>query len=186
MPRKLEKAQTLDDIDAVVKISACSCLLASDAEDQEVEEEHIEDLLEVQVSLLLTGIFPHDASAGRHDIDILNTYIYEYPETAFLTLFRMHRASFWQLVKILTQAGRGGYWDHRAIERGASPKLIYQHIAVALYMLGGGGGTRERTRIALNIGFGTVWKYTWRTIELLYRLLPEYVCWPHHPVNEPI
>ncbi|KAF8454734.1 hypothetical protein BGX38DRAFT_1328344 [Terfezia claveryi] len=52
MPRKSEKAQTLDDIDAAVKVSACSCLLVSDVEDEEieeeVEEEHIEDLLKVQ------------------------------------------------------------------------------------------------------------------------------------------
>jgi len=113
--------------------------------------------------------------------------IYQYPETAFLALFRMHRASFWQLVKISTQAGRRGYWDHRAIESGRSPKPIYYQIAVALYILGGGGGgAGERTRIALNIGYGTVRAYTWRTIELLHTLLSEYIHWLLQSVPRPI
>ncbi|RPB21775.1 hypothetical protein L211DRAFT_417526 [Terfezia boudieri ATCC MYA-4762] len=180
-----EKAEILQDIHATVETTACSYLLALDEveEEEEIEEEHIQDLLAVQEIIAAHRYLSRDTSAGRPDIDILNAYIYEYPETAFLALFRMHRASFWQLVQILTQAGTEGYWDHRAIETGRSPRPIYQQAAMALYMLGGGGGTRERTRIALNIGFGTVWNYTWRTIKLLYGLLPEYIRWPLHPVD---
>lgn len=42
-----------------------------------------------------------------------------YPETAFLALFRMHGASFWQLVKMLTEAGgsRGVLGNSRSFNR---------------------------------------------------------------------
>ena len=40
-------------------------------------------------------------SAGRHDIPILEGLINDYPENAFLALFRMHRASFWLLVELV-------------------------------------------------------------------------------------
>ena len=46
-------------------------------------------------------------SAGRHARSS-EEYIQHYPESAFLALFRMHRTSFWQLVNLLTQAGRPG------------------------------------------------------------------------------
>lgn len=53
---------------------------------------------------------PH-GSADRHGDNPLNTYIYEYPESAFLTLFRMHCASFWQLVELLTATARQELWQ---------------------------------------------------------------------------
>jgi len=161
MPRTSERAQALEDFDAAIEVAAYAYLLGSDeVEEEEVEEleeieaEHIQDLLAVRDIIATHRYLSRDVGAGRHEIDILEAYIYQYPETAFLALFRMHRASFWQLVEILTQAGRRGYWDHRAIESECSPKPIYYQTAVALYMLGGGGGTGERTRIALNIGYG--------------------------------
>jgi len=49
-----------------------------------------------------------------------------------------------------------------------------------------GGSTGERTRLALNIGKGVVLAYTWRTVNLLARLVPTYIRWPHsaeHPVQ---
>ncbi|RPB26863.1 hypothetical protein L211DRAFT_866320 [Terfezia boudieri ATCC MYA-4762] len=45
------------------------------------------------------------------------------------------------------------YWVQS--KTGRPPRPIYQQIAVALYVLGGGGGTGERTRHALNIGKGS-------------------------------
>ena len=36
-----------------------------------------------------------DSTAGRHADDSLEAYIRQYPVTAFLALFRMHRSSFW-------------------------------------------------------------------------------------------
>ena len=35
-----------------------------------------------------------------------------------------------------------------------------------------------KSRIILNIGHGTVWKYTWRTIRVLVKLIDDYVWWP--------
>jgi len=98
----------------------------------------------------------------------------------------MHWGFFWQLVEILPQAGSRGYWNHQALESGRSPKPIYYQIAVALYMLGGGGGTGERSWIALNIGYGTLRAYTWWTIKLLHTLLSEYIRWPLQSVSRPI
>ncbi|RPB28319.1 hypothetical protein L211DRAFT_375731 [Terfezia boudieri ATCC MYA-4762] len=81
----------LKDIDAAIETAACSYLLASDeAEEEDIEEqiedEHIQDLLAVQ-EIIAAPNLSHDTSAGRHDIDVLDAYIYEYPETAFLALF---------------------------------------------------------------------------------------------------
>jgi len=48
------------------------------------------------------------------------------------------------------------------------------------------GSPGERTQLALNIGKGAVLAYTWRTINLLARLVPTYIRWPHsveHPVQ---
>ncbi|KAF8430308.1 hypothetical protein EV426DRAFT_13256 [Tirmania nivea] len=157
MPQTSEKAQILEDIDTAVETTVCFYLLASDEEEEEeIKEDHIQDLLAVREIIAIHWYLSYDTSADRHDIDILDVYIYEYPETAFLALFRTHRASFWQFIKLLTQAGRRGYWDHRAMENRRSLRPLYQQAVVALYMLGGGGGTSKRTRIVLNIGFGIV------------------------------
>ena len=56
--------------------------------EEKIEEEHIQDVLAVQD---IISAHWYNASAGRHDIDV---YIYEYPETVFLTTFRMHCATF--------------------------------------------------------------------------------------------
>ena len=60
---------------------------------------------------------------------------------------------------------------------GRPPIPIYQRIAVGLYVLGG-GQTFTKSRITLNIGYGTVWKFTWRLINLLVKLVGEYIQWP--------
>ena len=38
-------------------------------------------------------------------------YIHYYDDSTFRSLFRMHHASFWQLVELLTQAGGANYLD---------------------------------------------------------------------------
>ncbi|RPB21082.1 hypothetical protein L211DRAFT_459760 [Terfezia boudieri ATCC MYA-4762] len=70
-------------------------------------------------------------SAGRHysrGISILENLIRNYPESAFLNLFRMHRISFWKLVDLISPM-----WPR---ERRAKkpPRPIYQQVAVALYV----------------------------------------------------
>ena len=40
-----------------------------------------------------------------------------YPDDAFLRLFRMHRASFWQLVELVTNVSGMDYWG-RSQDRG--------------------------------------------------------------------
>ena len=44
-------------------------------------------------------------SAGRHEGDTLYHLIYDYPDSAFLTMFHMHRNAFWKIVELLTP-----YW----------------------------------------------------------------------------
>ena len=185
MPRISERAKVLESVEDAAVFASCVYLLASDEEEEEEEDEEAEDeeeedireLLEIHEMITSCRYLSRKASAGRVNIDILDTYIHEYPKTAFLALFRMHKESFWKLVEILTLVGGDKYWDLRATMQGRNPRPIYQQIAVALYMLGG-GGTGERARIALNIGHGTIWQYTWRTTELLYRLAPQYIHWP--------
>ena len=79
----------------------------------------------------------------------------------------MHRASFWLLVDVLTDAGGDGYWG---MTPGHPSRSAYQQIAIALYMLGGGAGIGERSRSQMNIRYGTLWAYMWRTVQLLSQL----------------
>jgi len=88
------------------------------------------------------------SSAEKHNINTPEIYIQNYP--TFLNLFRMHRASFWQVVEMLAGVNGKDYWVQSKTGRPSRP--IYQQIAVALYILGGGGSTGERTRLALNLG----------------------------------
>ncbi|RPB18185.1 hypothetical protein L211DRAFT_854363 [Terfezia boudieri ATCC MYA-4762] len=79
-------AQVLYNINAVLMAVACSYLLASgEAEDEMVEDEIeedldadaevIQDLLEVQDMIATRQYISHDASASRHDIDVLEIYL---------------------------------------------------------------------------------------------------------------
>jgi len=122
---------------------------------------------------------------AQEDSGILEGYILTSPDATFLALFRMHRASFWRVVEILTSASGVEYWERS--NTGLPARPIYQQIAAALCVLGGGEGvTRERNRITLNIGYGTMWAYTWRTIMLLARLFRDYVRLPRGPIERPI
>ena len=68
-------------------------------------------------------------------------------------------------------AGGMDYWQQTSGGAGAVPgnvsKPIYQQVAAGLYVLDGGGRTIADSRITMNIGHGTIWKYAWRTITLL-------------------
>jgi len=101
MPQTSERAQALEDIDATIKVAAYTYLLGSDeVEEEEVEEfkksevEHMQDLLVIRDVIADHRYLSHDASADRYEIDILEAYIYQYPETAFVVLFRMHQGFF--------------------------------------------------------------------------------------------
>jgi len=94
--------------------------------------------------LLLKSIdTSHDGGVGRHDSDIMGT-IYGLPEYLFLTIFRMHPPSFWQLFNVLKDAGRRGTWMAESklgeAAGGSPPRPAYQQIAVTLSVLGAAGG----------------------------------------------
>ena len=154
MPRTSERACALASIDDAIESATCAYLLASDEDMDDTDEEDIEDLLAMRESLAAYRyLAPCDITAGRHTADTLKDYIWEFPERTFLAFFHMHRASFWQLVDVLTKAEGDEYWG---IKHGHAPKPAYQQIAIALYMLGGGAGTKERSRVHMNIGYGTL------------------------------
>jgi len=178
------KTQVLQDIDSEVEAIAYAYALASSSEEEDEYEEDLEDLLDVREAITSNRYLLPRSNVEKHDTNILETYIREYSDTTFLSLFRMHRESFWQVVEILAVAGGQDYWVQTKTGRPSRP--IYQQIAVVLYVLGGGGSTGERTRLALNIGKGAVLAYTWRTVNLLATLVPTYIRWPHsveHPVQ---
>ena len=69
-------------------------------------EEDLEGLLTTSEVIQSTRYLSRGESAGRHgDHTSLDGYIHEYPDDAFRRLFRMNRASFWQLVELLLNAG---------------------------------------------------------------------------------
>lgn len=169
----------LRGLEDAIEDSAWRYALASSSEEEELASD-IEDLLIMQEVISSQRYLTRPVERGdrHHNLDLLEAYIREYPDDEFLALFRMHRDSFWKLVELLKDAGGEGYWDRRAVHNGRGPRQIYQQVAVALYVLGGGGVTAEKSRMLLNIGNGTVWGYTWRVIELLARLTPQHVRWP--------
>ena len=57
----------------------------------------IRELLEIHEMITSCWYLSRKASAGRVNIDILDTYIHEYPKTAFLALFGMYKESFWRM-----------------------------------------------------------------------------------------
>ena len=38
--------------------------------------------------------------------------------------------------------------------------------------------TGEKCRMLLNIGYGSIWTYTWHTIDLLARISSDHIQWP--------
>ena len=97
MPRTSDKSDALRDIETFIKSATCDYLLASTSSEEEDAEEDIEDLLCIHEVLVSYRYLSRGNGAGRHGDDSLEAYIHQYPDPAFLTLFRMHRASFWQV-----------------------------------------------------------------------------------------
>ena len=179
MPRTTERGQALQAIESALESTVLVYLMESSCEEDDFPvhefEENIGDHLAIQEAIASSRYLYRGDSAGRHasHSDSLEEYIQHYPEAAFLALFRMHRTSFWQLVDLLTRASGPDYWGHDQSQHkkpGRPSKPIHQQIAVGLYVLRG-GQTLEKSRIAMNIGYGMVWKYVWRTIKLLANLV---------------
>ena len=185
MPRTSERRQVLEDLESAIEDATCDYVLSplADGDRNRAMEKHIRDLLTIHDVIASQRYLFSRTGAGRRSEASLEAYIRDSPEATFLSLFRIHRASFWRLVEMLTQAGGGDYWSRGSDTRGRPARPIYQQIAVGLYVLGGGGGTAEKTHIALDIGHGTVWRYAWHTIKLLARLVPEYIRWPQYPIE---
>jgi len=93
MPRTSQRARALQDIGIAIECLICADVLAvlsSDDEDVEDIERFgdIESLLVVRASIARQRYYiPQNTSAGRHNVDVLEAYIQQYPETAFLDYF---------------------------------------------------------------------------------------------------
>ena len=138
----------------------------------------MEDLWEIHELVSKKRYFmDRTLSAGRHEGDTLHHLIYDYPDSAFLTMFRMHRDAFWKIVELLTP-----HWKKtERLYRGGRINIrdINMQVAVGLYCLGAEGGGVERHRISLNISYGSTRVYLWRLIDVLCMLAPEVICWPN-------
>ena len=87
------------------------CALASSSKEENELEENLEDLLTTSEVIESTCYLSRGESAGYHsDHASLDGYMYGYPDDAFRRLFRMNRASFWQLFELLTNADGANYW----------------------------------------------------------------------------
>ncbi|RPB25310.1 hypothetical protein L211DRAFT_771240, partial [Terfezia boudieri ATCC MYA-4762] len=62
--------------------------------------------------------------------------------------------------------------------RGCRGYSISYQVAVGLYVLGGQGGGGQRSRITLDIGYGTVQSYLWRLLRVLSSIQGRYIQWP--------
>ena len=81
------------------------------------------------------------------------------------------------------KVGGDKYWC-QSLGPGPPPRPVHQQVAVALYIPGAGpGSTAERTRIKLNIGYGTVSLYVSRTVNLLASMASKYIQWPSKEVR---
>ena len=73
------------------------------------------------------------------------------------------------------KVGGDRYWC-QSLGPGPHPRPVHQQVDVALYILGAGpGSTAERTRIKLNIGYGTAPLYVSRTVNLLASLASKHI-----------
>ena len=141
MPRRSERLEAIDDIDNAIESATWSLVLLPLEEEDKVLEAYIRDLELIKDMICSYRYLSRgpSGSAGRHGSNSLEAYIYKYRESAFLTLFRMHRRSFWQLVELLSEAGGQEYWCQSYDKPGHPARQIFEQIAVALYVLGGGG-----------------------------------------------
>ena len=181
MPRITKKVQALRDIEHSAQIIA-GLLAFSRSNDKASIWRSLRTLLNIH-TIIDSNRYLSRGDAGRHGTDILDNIIHGFSDDRFLVMFRMHRPSFWQLVKILEEAGGAGYWDGREAAYNAGrrpggrpPRPVYQQVAVTLYMLGKAGSGAECSGVNLNIARGSITLYLWRTIKVLIKLLPDYVC----------
>jgi hypothetical protein len=118
---------------------------------------------------------------GRYGVHVIDDLLHRFPETPFRAMWRLEFEEFQELADLLIEAApTETFWGpvpgNPTGGRPARPPI--EQIAIALYVLGGSGGSRERDRIALNIGKGSTYNYTNKLIKLLIHLLPEYIVWP--------
>ena len=91
MPRVSERSH----IEAANEVTAWVYALASSSKEEDELEEDLEDLLTTNGVIASTHYLSRGESASRHGNNAtLEGYIHEYPDDAFLGLFRMHRQSF--------------------------------------------------------------------------------------------
>lgn len=116
--------------------------------------------------------YPAHAGPSRHG-DALDNIIYNYTDVAFRSEFRMNRDVFWKLAQLLEERGaeRGANTWHQGIGPGYEPRPIYQQIAAALLVLSDNGSSRERHRIHMDLGRGSVTNFVNRTITVLDSLV---------------
>jgi len=83
MPRMSGRAQVLQDTDPEVEVEAIAYAyaLASSSEEEEEYEEDLEDLLNVWEAIISNRYLLPCSSAGKHDTNILEIYIQNYPDT---------------------------------------------------------------------------------------------------------
>ena len=177
MPRITNKVQALKDIEYSAQVVA-GCIALSKSTANKKNWRNLRTFVYIY-SIIDSHRYLSRGDAGRHETDILDDIIYRFSEERFLMMFRMQRPSFWQLIKVLQDAGKADYWDKRdPATGGRPPRPIHEQVAVALYMLGRAGGGQACTGVNLNISKGTVSLYLWRTIKLLIQIMPEYIRWP--------
>lgn len=181
MPRISNRLHALRDIQYNAQVTAACITIIQSKERKRALWKSLNVLVNVHSIIESNRYLTRGGGAGHHDANILENIIYQFSDEWFLTMFRIHRPSFWQLGTVLENAGNHGYWDGRDLASGAGgrePRPPYQQIATALYILVGAKEGRERSGVHLNLGKGTIDLYLWRTIHLLVKLLPEYVRWP--------
>ena len=109
MPRLSARRAFLNDIEAYLEsrgiIRFLQITMMKSNWDEGIIEE-MEDLWEIhELVSEKRYLMDRTLSAGRHEGDILYRLIYDYPDSAFLTMFRMHPDAFWKIVELLTP-----YW----------------------------------------------------------------------------
>lgn len=182
MPRRTDKSLIERELNSLIKVELIRSLLNPALLDDEFYHLHLSDLVAIADTLANSRyLIPRSVgSAGRLPTDDTITEFLNFPESSFLENFRMKPESFWALVELLGQRGGDDYWCQRSVgpAGGSTGRPVSHQVAAALYVLGSADTSLERTRIALNIGKGTIQSYLWRTVNLLASMSREYVRWP--------
>jgi hypothetical protein len=100
---------------------------------------------------------------GRYGVHVVDDLLHRFPETPFRAMWRLEFEEFQELVDLLIDATpTADFWGPvEGNPQGGRPaRPPIEQIAIALFELGGCGGSRERDRITLNIGKGKAQKAT--------------------------